>query len=152
VTGYQLAQFNIGRMAGPLDGPVMADFVAGLPAINALAEATPGFVWRLTDERGENATGLRPLDPDIIVNMSVWESVEALRGFTYRTRHLEFMRRRREWFTSFGSSFLVLWWVPAGHIPTIEEALDRLARLDKDGPGPEAFTFREPYPAPDPQG
>ena len=151
MTGYHLAQMNVAVPRAPMDDPVMAEFKAGLPALNAIADAASGFVWRLVDEGGADATALRPFGDDTMVNMSVWESVEALRDYTYRVpRHLEALRRRREWFQPFpGANMLVLWWIPAGTIPTVAEARARLALLDRDGPGPDAFTLRAPYPAPD---
>ncbi|NGM16268.1 DUF3291 domain-containing protein [Verrucosispora sp. WMMA2044] len=143
---HHLAQLNIARLRAPIDSPELADFVAQLPEINGLAERSPGYVWRLQDESGD-ATALRPFGPDIIVNLTVWQSVEALRGFVYRTAHLEPMRRRREWFVPLDRPHLVLWWIPAGVLPTITEAAERLELLTA-GPSPEAFTFREPYPSP----
>jgi hypothetical protein len=145
MTDHHLAQLNVGRLRQPLDAPESAGFVAGLKPINALADASPGFVWRLTDEDGEDATSLHPNGDDMIVNLSVWESREALWDFTYRSDHLELLRHRREWFVRMTEPFMVLWWVPAGHVPSVEEALGRLARLREKGPGAEAFTFREPY-------
>ena len=121
---YQLAQLNIATLNAPLDSPILADFVANLDPINALAESSPGFVWRLKTPAGD-ATALRPLGDDVIVNMSVWESVEALNAFTYRGDHVQIMRRRREWFQHM-DLFMVLWWVPAGHEPDEHEAIARL--------------------------
>lgn len=141
-----LAQLNIARLRAPLDSPALAGFVALLPEVNALAERSPGYVWRLQDESGD-ATALRPFGADVIVNLTVWESVEALHGFTYRTTHLEPMRRRREWFVPADGPHLVLWWIPAGARPTLAEAAERLDRLRHDGPSPAAFTFRSPYPS-----
>jgi hypothetical protein len=139
-----LAQLNIGRLVAPLDDPRMADFVAGLPVVNAIADASPGFVWRLVDDDGADATGVRPFaDPEVAINLSVWESVEALRGFMYRTAHLDFLRRRREWFTVFGQPYAVSWWVPAGHRPTVEEAVARLELLKSNGSTAEAFALRD---------
>jgi hypothetical protein len=146
-----LAQLNIGRVRFPLDGPELKDFVDGLPEVNALADSSPGFVWRLTDGGGADATALRPYEgeDDIMINMSVWESLESLRDFAYFTRHLEYMRRRREWFDHCGlEAYLVLWWVPKGHIPTVAEGKERLEHLVKHGPTPHAFTFRDSFPAP----
>ena len=143
-----LAQLNIARLIEPLDSPRLADFVALLPVVNAIADTAPGFVWRLVDADGADATQLRPFGPDYIVNLTVWESVEALREFVYRSGHLEPLRRRREWFHVADEAYAVLWWVPAGHIPTIDEAAHRLALLRNNGPGPDAFTLREPRPAP----
>lgn len=142
-----LAQLNIARVRFPLDGPELKDFVDGLPEINGLADDSPGFVWRLTDDGGADATGLRPFagQDDILINISVWESLESLRDFVYHTKHLEFMRRRREWFDHRGlEAYLVLWWVPEGHIPTVAEAKERLEYLIKHGPTTEAFTLRDP--------
>jgi hypothetical protein len=147
---WHLAQLNIAHPLAPLDEAQMADFVRDLPTVNALADAAPGFVWRLRDEDGQDATSLRPYGPDTMVNMSVWESVEALRDFAYRGPHLESLRRRREWFDYAGiEAHLVLWWIPAGTPPTLDEAHDRLDLLVRKGPGPDAFTLREPYPPPD---
>ena len=143
-----LAQLNIARLIEPLDSPRLAGFVALLPVVNAVADAASGFVWRLVDADGADATQLRPFGPDWIVNLTVWESVEALREFVYRGSHLEPLRRRREWFHVADEAYAVLWWVPAGHIPTMDEAAERLAKLRGNGPGPDAFTLREPYPAP----
>jgi hypothetical protein len=145
----QLADYNVARMRGPLDDPVMAGFVEALDRINQLADASPGFVWRLQDDGGD-ATALRPFGPEIMVNLSVWTSVEALRTYVYRSAHLDSLRRRTEWFHHDGlQHYLVLWWIPAGTLPTVEQAWDRLALLGRDGPGPDAFTLRQPYPAPD---
>ena len=150
MTAYHLAQLNVAVPCGPMDDPVMAGFKAGLEPLNAVADAAPGFVWRLVDEGGADATTLRPFGDDTMVNMSVWESVEALRDYAYRVpAHLDALRRRREWFRPWGAgNTLVLWWIPAGTLPTLDEARRRLARLDALGPGPEAFTLRKPYPAP----
>lgn len=145
---FHLAQINIGRIRAPLDSPVMADFVALLPVINGLAESTPGFVWRLVGD-GADATGLRPYpDPLVIVNMSVWESLEALRNYAYRSNHVHAFRRRAEWFEESDLPTFALWWVPSGSLPTVDEAKARLETLRKEGPTPEAFTFKRPFPAP----
>ena len=145
---YHLAQVNIGRMKGDLDSPVMADFVARLDEINALADQSPGFVWRLQTEAG-NATYLRPYDDDrILFNLSVWERVDALKTYVYHTAHAELLKNRRAWFEQFDGSWLALWWVPAGHIPGIDEAKKRLAHLEAHGPSHFAFTFKKLY-APD---
>ena len=137
-----LAQINIGRMKGPLDGPIMAGFMARLDELNALAERSDGFVWRMQGDEGNN-TYLRPYEDErIIVNMSVWESVEQLRAYVYNSAHADILKQRRDWFEKFESSMLALWWIPAGHIPTVEEAKERLASLDAHGPTPFAFTFR----------
>lgn len=141
-----VAQFNIARLLAPTDSPQLADFVALLQPVNRLADVSPGFVWRLQTDEGD-ATAIRPYDDDLIlINMSVWESVETLRNFVYSSRHLEPLRRRAEWFERMTDHHLVLWWVPAGHIPTIEEGKQRLELLRRLGPSPEAFTFKHPYP------
>lgn len=146
---YHLAQLNVGIIKAPLESPVMADFVNNLDRINALAEASPGFVWRLQTEEG-NATALRPTeDENFLVNMSVWEDADSLSRFVFKSAHVEIMRRRREWFDRMVDAYLVLWWVPKGHVPTVDEALARLARVREHGPTPEAFTFRTAFPPPD---
>jgi len=144
---HHVAQVNVARLLAPLDSPALRDFVEGLEPINALADRSPGFVWRLQTEAGD-ATAIRPFDDDrVMVNLSVWESLPALWDFVYLSRHLDLARRRREWFERI-DPYLALWWVPAGVVPTVEEAKARLERLRRDGPGPDAFTFREPWPAP----
>lgn len=146
---HHLAQLNIGRTVAPIDHPLLADFVANLDPVNALGDASPGFVWRLQDEFGA-ATSIRAFDdPLMIVNLTVWESIESLREFAYRSGHVAFLRRRREWFVPLDGPSLVLWWVPAGHRPTIEEARERLERLTADGPTPAAFTLKVPFPPAD---
>ena len=131
-----------------MDGPVMAGFKAALEPINALADEATGFVWRLQTEDGD-ATAIRPYEDErMMVNMSVWESIEALRAFVYTSGHTSVMRNRKRWFDRL-ETYLVLWWVPAGHLPTIEEAKERLEHLERCGPTPYAFTFRASFPAPD---
>ena len=148
-SAFHLAQFNAARIRGPLTDEVMAGFVAGLDTINALADAAPGFVWRLAEGPEDDATTVRPLGPDVIVTMSVWDSVESLRAFSYQSHHLDYLRRRREWFLPPDlPASLVLWWIPAGHRPTVEEACERLDRVAA-GPSPQAFTFRQTFPAPE---
>jgi hypothetical protein len=146
---WHLAQVNIGRARGAITDPVMQGFVAKLEEINALAEQTPGFVWRLQTEDGD-ATAIRPYgDERIMINMSVWADLEALRGYAFRSAHAAVMRQRREWFERFESVYLALWWVPVGHRPTVEEAVGRLAHLEAHGPTPFAFTFQQAF---DPEG
>lgn len=143
---YHLAQVNIGRMRAALEDPIMAGFVARLEEINALADRSPGFVWRLQTEAG-NATYLRPYDDDrILFNFSIWESAEALRTYVYKSAHAELLRQRREWFEQFAGAFLAMWWVPRGHIPSIDEAKKRLAHLDEHGPSQFAFNFKNVFP------
>lgn len=144
---HQIAQLNIARPRAPLDRPVMAEFMANLERINALGDASPGFVWRLQDEDG-NATGLeQPFGPEIIVNLTVWRDLASLRAFVYRGAHVSFLRRRAEWFVKLAGPSTVLWWVAAGHVPTLAEAKERLDRLAAGGSTPEAFTFGSPFDA-----
>ncbi len=145
---YQLAQLNIATMKESLESPSMADFVANLDRINALAEQSPGFVWRLKDEGGD-ATMIRPFGDSVIVNMSVWSDLESLSSYAFRSAHVEIMRRRREWFERMAEAYAVLWWVPRGHRPTVAEAAERLAMLREKGASPQAFTFRESFASPD---
>lgn len=144
-----IAQMNVGTALYDLDDPGMADFMNNLDRVNALAEAIPGFVWRLTGE-GNNATDLKTSDdPRFIVNMSVWRSVEALFGYVYRSDHRSVMVRRREWFRKPDGPYLVLWWVKEGSHPTVEEGLARLAHLAGHGPTAHAFTFKIVFPESD---
>jgi hypothetical protein len=145
---YHIAQVNIGRMLAPLDDPTMAGFVEMLDEINALADRSPGFVWRLQTEEGD-ATSLRPYEDErILFNLSVWENIEDLKSYVYKSAHAGVMRRRREWFEKFDGMYLALWWVEAGHIPTIAEAKERLEHLSKNGESETAFTFKRIFPAP----
>ncbi len=145
MSAHQLAQLNVARMLAPIDSPAMADFVAQLDAVNALADASPGFVWRLVGA-GNDATSLRPFDDDfIIVNMSVWESIDALKQYVYRSDHARVLRERAKWFQKMGEAHMVLWWVPAGHVPTVDEARRRLLRLRVHGESQDAFTFRSVF-------
>jgi hypothetical protein len=152
--GFELAQVNISRLLAPLDSPLLADFVAALDEVNASGDRAPGFVWRLQTEDGD-ATAIRAFEWDthdshgVIVNLTVWTSVEALAEFAFRGGHVEIMRRRREWFARVAEATTALWWVPAGHRPTTDEAEERLLHLREHGPTPTAFTFRHPFPSPD---
>jgi uncharacterized protein DUF3291 len=142
MTKHHIAQVNIGRIKAPLDDSLMAGFVARLDEINALADHSPGFVWRLQASAG-NATYLRPYDDDrILLNMSVWETIGALRQYIYGTAHVELLRQRHEWFEKFNGAYAALWWAPAGHTPGIDEARKRLAYLDAHGPTQFAFTLQ----------
>ena len=142
MNGYYVAQVNIGRILAELNDPVMAGFVNRLDEINALADASPGFVWRLIVNDG-NATYLRPFeDPRTLMNMSVWKTVEQLRDFVYKTMHVELLRERHAWFEKLAGVYTALWWVPAGHIPSVDEAKQRLAHLEAHGPTEFAFTFQ----------
>jgi len=147
---FHIAQVNIARMKAPLEDELMAGFVARLDEINALADRSPGFVWRLQTEAG-NATYLRPYDDDrILFNLSVWETIEQLKVYVYQTAHAELLRQRQEWFEHFDGMYLALWWVPAGHIPSVDEAKNRLSHLEQHGPSQYAFTFRKVLPPDEP--
>ena len=139
--GMHLAQLNIGRLRAPIDDPSIDDFRLNLPRINSLAEASPGFVWRLQDEAGD-ATSFKPFGDELeIINLTVWESIDALAEFTYRSGHVEFLRRRRDFFEPSAPATLCLWWIPKGTIPTLEHAIARLEHLRAHGPTPTSFTF-----------
>lgn len=145
---HHLAQVNIARMRAPLDSPVMAGFVARLDELNALADGNPGLVWRFQNENG-NATYTRPYDDDrILFNLSVWDSHDALKNYVYRSAHGEMLRQRAQWFEQLQEAWLALWWVPAGHLPTIDEAKARLDHLRVHGESAQAFTFRRVFPPP----
>lgn len=144
---YYLAQLNIARMVAPLTDPIMAGFVARLADINALADRSPGFVWRLQSAEGD-ATSVRAYDDEhMLVNLSVWESLEALKAYVYQSDHGAVMRDRRQWFEKFDGPYMVLWWIPAGQIPTVGEAKARLEHLQQHGESAYAFTFREIFQA-----
>ena len=150
---FVLAQVNIGRLRAPLDSPQLAGFMAALDPVNALADSAPGFVWRLQTEDG-NATAVRAFGWDqagsagVILNMSVWESVEALAAFVYSEGHRQVLRSRREWFERMEEAYLALWWIPRGHVPTTGDAEDRIRHLRAHGPTPYAFTLRVHFPPP----
>ncbi|WP_306369724.1 DUF3291 domain-containing protein [Nocardiopsis sp. CC223A] len=146
--GHQLAQLNIALLKAPLSDPSMEGFTSQLEPINRMAEKSPGFVWRLIDDEGENATDLRPFGEEYLVNCSVWEDLESLWDFTYRTDHLELLRGRRQWFDRMDGPHLALWWIPSGTIPSVEEAGRRLDLVREHGPSPEAFTLRTHFPPP----
>jgi heme-degrading monooxygenase HmoA len=151
---YVLAQINFGRLLAPIDSPMIADFAAALDPVNALADAAPGFVWRLQTEDGD-ATAVRGFEQDavgapggVIINMSVWESVEALAAFVYSDGHRAILRRRREFFSRMTDAYAALWWIPRGHIPTVGEAEERVRHLRAHGPAPYVFTLKEHFPPP----
>lgn len=145
---YHVAQVNIGRIVARVDDPRMSGFMNALDEINALAERSPGFIWRLQTSEG-NATYFRPYPEDdrILLNMSVWAGIEELKHYVYRSAHAAFLKRRHEWFEVFAGTYAALWWVPAGHIPGIDEAKKRIAHLDAHGPTQFAFTFKMAFPA-----
>ena len=148
-TGYHLAQLNVGRAVAPLDDARLADFMNWLDGINALAEDSPGFVWRLKGDNGNNTSLKVSDDPQFIVNLSVWASIDDLHAFTYRSEHKAVFARRYEWFERADGPNMVLWWVPAGTLPDAAEALDRLRRLAESGATPDAFSFKQRFPPPD---
>ena len=146
---FRLAQANIAKMRASIDDPLMAEFKAQLGTVNAMADESPGFVWRLQTEEGD-ATAIRAFDDELILfNMSVWESVEALFQYVYKSGHVIPFSNRKQWFVPTGGPSSVLWWIPAGHLPTVAEAKQRLVLLRDDGPSPEGFTFAKRFPHPD---
>jgi hypothetical protein len=146
---YHLAQANVARLIAPLDDPRIESFRVQLDPVNALAERSPGFVWRLKSDSG-NATDIRAFEDErILLNMSVWESLEALQQYVYKSAHVGVLRDRKQWMEKMEGPVLVLWWVPAGTVPAPLEAVAKLEKLKRDGPSPEAFTFRQPFPPPD---
>lgn len=145
---WNLAQMNVATARFDSDDPRMEPFMSRLDGVNALADSQPGFVWRLQSDSG-NATDIDAgQGPRFLVNMSVWESLEALKEFVYQTVHRDVMLRRREWFEKPGGAYQALWWIEAGHTPSVEEGLERLAELEENGPGARAFTFAKTFPAP----
>ncbi len=143
---YHLAQLNIGKTLAPLDSPELKEFVDNLERINTIAEQSPGFIWRLKDDTG-NATGISAYDdPNIIVNMSVWQDVDSLKQFMFKTDHAYFLKQRNLWFVPQKQATYVLWWVPAGHLPTLDEAKAKLDWLNSNGESPDAFSLRKPFP------
>lgn len=146
---YHLAQVNIARMRAPLESPLMAEFAAQLPAVNAVADQSPGFVWRLATAEGD-ATAVRAYDdPFILFNLSVWESIEALKEFTYNGGHMSAFRDRARWFERPSEAHLALWWIPAGHLPSVAEAVARLAFRRERGDTAVAFPLARPQPKPE---
>ena len=145
---YHLAEINIARLKAPITDPMIADFVAQLDAVNAIADNGEGFVWRLKSDEGAPSSYLNPFgDPLLVVNMSVWTSVEALHDYVYRSHHVEVYRARQNWFERMESP-MALWWQPAGSIPSVEEGMRRLQLLRENGPNPHAFTFKQSFPPP----
>ena len=152
VDAWHLAQFNVAKIRYPLEDPRMAGFVDNLDRINTLGDESPGWVWRYSTDSGNSMDERIFDDPDIALNYTIWEDVDSLKDYTYRTDHKDFLRRRREWFVQMPEwPIVVLWWVPAGTIPPLTEAKARLLRLRDHGSSPDAFTFRESYPPPEQQ-
>ncbi|MDD9947432.1 MAG: DUF3291 domain-containing protein [Myxococcales bacterium] len=146
---WHLAQVNIARARARIDSPLMAGFVAQLERVNAVADASPGFVWRLQADTGDAlAIRMSDGDPRMLVNLSTWESLQALTAYVYRSAHSEPMRRRSEWFERLKVPTVALWWVPAGHRPAAREGEHRLEQVATHGPSPAAFTFARPFPHP----
>lgn len=142
---FNLAQINIAKAKAPLDSEIMKGFVERLDEINVLADAAPGFVWRLQSEEGD-ATSIQAFkDPLILVNMSVWENLESLKEYVYKSLHVDVLRGRKQWFDKLEHMHQALWWIPTGHIPTVEEGKEKLQLLDKTGPSESAFTFSKPF-------
>ena len=148
---FHLAQINIGRLIAPIDDPKIAEFVAQLGPINALADFASGFVWRLQSNSGNATDVVYNDDPLVIVNMSVWQSVEALRDYAYTSKHVDVFRDRAKWFEKMEKPHYCLWWIPAGHIPTVAEGRNRLEHYQLNGPTPHAFWFSKQFPAPFPE-
>lgn len=142
MSGWHLAEVNVARWKVHPDSPEAADFINNLERVNMLAERSEGFVWRLLDESGN------PFGPDTIVTMSMWESMQHLRDFVYRSYHRKILARREEWFSHMETAHMALWWMPAGQLPDLAEAERRIRQLDGHGPTAEAFTFRQPFDAP----
>lgn len=140
-----LAQVNIGILHHPMDHPNTAEFKDNLDKINALAESSSGFVWRMKDEGGNNTELVVSDNPLEIINISVWEDVQSLQTFAYKTEHVNFVRRRTEWFAHYPGPYFAMWWIPEGQFPTLEEAMEKLAHLTSHGESQQAFTFRRIY-------
>ena len=146
---YHLAQANIALGAETVDHPSMESFTQQIDEVNKVADKSPGFVWRFQTDEGDATSLIIYDDPRYIFNMSVWESVEALRQYAFTARHLRVLQQQKEWFVKIDRPHSVLWWIPAGTIPSVSDALERLEVLRDQGPGPRAFTFASLY---DPHG
>lgn len=151
-SAWHLAQINVGKMLAPKGDPFVQGFYDALDEINALADASPGFVWRFTGA-GNDATDVQPtVDPLLLMNMSVWADADSLFEFVYRSSHTPVMSQRRSWFERFEGAYMALWWIPVGSIPTVNDGLSRLWHVDRFGPTPHAFTFKLRFPPPDRAG
>jgi uncharacterized protein DUF3291 len=148
VLAFHLAQINIGRLIAPIDEPRIAGFVSQLDPVNAIADAVAGFVWRLQSSSGNATDIVYSDDPFVLVNMSVWESVESLRDFVYASKHIDVFRDRAKWFEKMDQPHYCLWWIPAGHIPSVAEGRERLEHYQQNGPTPFSFWFSKLYPVP----
>ena len=148
MSDYHLAQINIARMLASIEDPIMSDFVAQLPPINALADESPGFVWRLQSESGD-ATSIKAYDDGmIIINLTVWEDVDSLREYVYKSAHHGVLRERKRWFEKFDGPYYAMWWIPAGHLPDAQEGQERLEHLREHGDTDYAFSFKYVFPKP----
>lgn len=149
MSNYYLAEINIAKMRGvEINDPIMKEFVDNLDLVNTLAEKSEGFIWRLKDD-SYNATNLNPYnDEQIIVNVSVWKNIETLENYMYNTFHSEFLKRRKEWFSKFGKAHTAMWWIPKGHTPTLDEAVEKLDILQQNGASELVFDLRTKFPAP----
>jgi len=142
---FYLAEINIAKMKAPIDSPVMAEFVANLNNINSLAESSDGFIWRLKDE-SDNATSIKIYDDDfLIINMSVWKDAESLFHFVYQTKHIEFLKKRKDWFDQMKERYMALWYTPESTMPTVQDAIERLDFLRRNGETPFSFTFKNKF-------
>lgn len=148
---YEIAEINIARMKGvSIDDPIMLEFVENIAAVNAVAEQSEGFVWRLKDDENNNATALNPYnDEQIIINISVWATIETLENYVYKSFHTDFLKRRKEWFQTYGKVHTAMWWIEKGNYPTVEEAVQKLTELQENGASPAVFDFRRKFPSPD---
>ena len=150
MAGFQLAQINIARARAPLDSDTMKGFVDRLEEVNALADSSPGFIWRLQTEEGDATSILAFDDPKLILNMSVWQDLESLKHYVYKSAHVDLVRDREGWFSKLSRAYQALWWIPAGHIPSVEEGKAKLDHVRNHGPGEQAFTFARNFPSPEP--
>ena len=146
---HQLAQINIGRMRGVnINDPIMKEFVDNLEMVNNLAESSPGFIWRLKVDNN-NATNFNPFNDDqVIINVSVWASINELEQFVFRTLHTDFLRRRKEWFQAFGKVYTGMWWIPARRFPSVQDSIEKLKYLQSNGPTQTVFNFKTKFPQP----
>ena len=144
---FYIAEFNISRLKAPLDSPMMKEFVDFLDPVNRFAEDSPGYVWRLAAPNGQASSYLPPAYDDemIVTNLTIWKDIQSLRNFAYKTVHTYFLRSRKKWFEQAADPQVVLWWIPKGHLPTVEEAKQKLRCLQENGPTAEAFTFQVPF-------
>jgi hypothetical protein len=149
MNSYHIAEINIARMKGVnINDPIMKEFVDNLEKVNAIAESSEGFIWQLKDDNN-NATEMNPYDDEqVIINVSVWESIESLESYIYKSMHSDFLKRRREWFHSFGKVYTAMWWVAVGEVPTLQDAVDKLEHLQVYGASEKVFDFRNKFPKP----